>query len=310
MACPLPSIDVLHRVHPARRPIGLVLSAGGARGFAHVGALKVLCAAGLPVDLLVGASMGSLIGAALAAGVAPEAMEQTCVQASLRHLLLRPRLHGPSLLDTAALEALLVRLVGDRRFEDLERPFAVTVVNLRTLEQEVVRSGPVVDAVMASIAIPLVFPPRRLGNDYYLDGGLLDPLPTSVARQLGARTIVALDADMRGYHPLRDTPLGPAVCWLLRGVPQPPERPPSRRWVLRCLAEILQRARRGPPDADAVIQPRFGRMSANDFHRSRAAIRLGELAARAALPHLAALLAAPPADQAPPGAPAPLTLPT
>src|SRR5215208_1051738 len=273
----------LDRVHPSHRPLGLVLGAGGARGFAHIGALKVLRAAGLPVDLVVGASMGSLIGAALASGLAPEVMENECLQLSLRHLLLRPRLRGPSILDVSAIEAFLARLFGDRRIEELALPFAVVAINLRTLRADVIRSGPLLDAVMASITIPLVFPPRRLGDDYYIDGGLLDPLPTSVVEAMGARTVLAIDADVYGMHPLRDTPLGRPVSWLLRALVRTPRATPTRRWVLRRLAELMAGARRARPRADVLIRPTFGRMTANDFHRGRRSIALGEVAAREAL---------------------------
>ena len=115
----------------------------------------------------------------------------------------------------SAIEAFLARLFGDRRIEELALPFAVVAINLRTLRADVIRSGPLLDAVMASITIPLVFPPRRLGDDYYIDGGLLDPLPTSVVEAMGARTVMAIDADVYGMHPLRDTPLGrrcPGCC--------------------------------------------------------------------------------------------------
>jgi NTE family protein len=281
----------LDAVHPSRRPLGLVLGAGGARGFAHIGALKVLRGAGLPIDLLAGASMGGLVGAALAAGFAPETMEDECLQMPLRHLLLRPRLRGPSLLDVSAIVAFLARLFGDRRIEELAMPFAIVAINLRTLQADVIRRGPLVDAVMASIAIPLVFPPRRLGEDYFIDGGLFDPLPTSVVEAMGARTVVAVDADVHGMHPLRDTPLGRPVSWLLRTLVRTPRATPTRRWVLRRLAELMAGARRAVPRAHVLIRPTFGRMTANDFHRGRRSIALGEAAARQALPHVRAVVA-------------------
>ncbi len=290
----------LDEVHLSHRPLGLVLGAGGARGFAHIGALKVLRGAGLPIDLLAGASMGGLVGAALAAGFAPETMEDECLQMPLRHLLLRPRLRGPGLLDVSAIEAFLARLFGDRRIEELALPFAVVAINLRTLQADVIRRGSLVDAVMASIAIPLVFPPRRLGEDYYIDGGLLDPLPTSVVEAMGARTVVAVDADVHGMHPLRDTPLGRPVSWLLRSLVRTPRAEPTRRWVLRRLAELMAGAGRALPRAQVLIRPSFGRMTANDFHRSRRSIALGEAAARQALPRLRAVLASERASDAQP----------
>jgi NTE family protein len=300
----------LTAVSPARRPLGLVLGAGGARGFAHIGALKVLRQAGLPIDLVVGASMGSLISAALATGLPPESMEAECLQLPLRRLLLRPCLRGASLLDTAAIEAYVLRLFGERRIEDLALPCAVMAINLRTLEAEVIRSGPLVDAVMASITIPLVFPPRQLGDDYYVDGGLLDPLPTTVAAKMGARTVVAVDADVHGWHPLRDTPLGVLAQRVLRALVRAPHGAPTRRWVLRRLAELMAGARRARPRADVVIRPTFGRMTANDFHRGGRSIALGEAAARRALPELQTLLtsARPPTRSSPAARPAIATL--
>jgi NTE family protein len=276
----------------SRRPLGLVLGAGGARGFAHIGALKVLRRAGLPIDLVVGASMGALIGAAVAAKVSPEAIEYECLRAPLRRLLLRPSLRVPGgLLDVAAIEAFLGEMFGRRRIEELELPFAVLAINLRTLEAEVIREGPLVDAVMASIAIPLVFPPRRLGDDYYIDGGLLDPLPTTVPGTMGARTVVALDADVNGLHPLRDTPLGALARSVLRAVVRAPQDSPTRRWVLLRLVELTAGRPRVFPQADVVIRPTFRRVTANDFHRARHCIALGESAAREVLPRLGALLA-------------------
>lgn len=276
----------------SRRPLGLVLGAGGARGFAHIGALKVLQGAGLPIDLVVGASMGALIGAAVAANVSPEVIEHECLRAPLWRLLLRPSLRVPGgLLDATAIETFLGELFGRRRIEELELPFAILAINLRTLEAEVIREGSLVDAVMASIAIPLVFPPRRLGDDYYIDGGLLDPLPTTVAGAMGARTVVALDADVNGLHPLRDTPFGVLARSVLRALVRAPQDSPTRRWVLLRLVELTAGRPRVLPQADVVIRPTFRRVTANDFHRARHCITLGESAARRAIPPLRALLA-------------------
>jgi NTE family protein len=163
-------------------------------------------------------------------------------------------------------------------------------INLRTLQAEVIRAGPLVPAVMAGIAISLVLSPRRLGDDFYIDGGLLDPLPTAVARAMGARTVVAVDADVHGWHPLRVTPLGIVAQRLLCASVRAPRGAPTRRWVLRRLTEIMAGAQRVRPCADVVIRPAFGRMTSNDFHRSRRSIALGETAAREALPRLRALL--------------------
>jgi NTE family protein len=246
--------------------------------------------------------MGSLVGAALAAGLSAEAMEREYLQTRMRELLLRPRLRDAGLIDPAPVEALLRRLYGTRRLEELERPFAVVAISLGTLQPMVIRSGPLVDAVMASIAIPLAFPPRRLGDDYFIDGGLVEPVPTAVAEALGARTVVALDADIHAAHPLRDTPLGPLARRAISPLVPTAEGVPTRRWVLRRLVELMADAPRQPPRADLLIQPAFGRMTANDFHRGRHCIACGEAAARHALPRLSALVAREPAPAADPAA--------
>lgn len=277
---------LLGAVSSDRRPIGLVLGAGGARGLAHIGALKVLVQAGMPIDLVVGASMGALVGAAVAAGLPPETMEREYHQAPLRQLLLRLNLRRAGLLDTTAIEALLRRLFGQRRIEDLELPYAMVALSLQRGRAEVIRAGPLVDAIMASIAIPLIFPPCRLGDDHFIDCGSLNPLPTAVAEAMGARTIVAVDADLHAPHPLRDTPLGSLAWRALGTLGSTLQAEPSRALVLRRWLELVVHSPRHQPRADVLIQPAFGRMTANDFHRGRHCIALGEAAARAALPRL------------------------
>jgi NTE family protein len=286
----------LSELPAARRPLGLVLGAGGARGVAHIGVLRVLEREGLPIDLAVGASMGALVAAGWAAGLSAEAMARAYTEAPLRQLLLRPSLRQGGLIAPGGIEAFLRQLFGTRRIEELGRRLAVVAVSLRTGRAVVLRRGPLVDAVMASIAIPLVFPPRRLGDDYYVDGGSVDPVPTEVAEALGARTIVAVDADIHAPHPLRDTPLGPLARRALRGLVRVSNGPPTRRWVLRRLAETAWCVPRPRPRADVLIQPAFARMTANSFHRGRDCLAWGEAAAWAALPRLRALAALGPAS--------------
>ncbi|MBI4493280.1 MAG: patatin-like phospholipase family protein [Chloroflexi bacterium] len=280
----------LSQVSPDRRPVGLVLGAGGARGLAHIGVLKVLAQAELPIDLVVGSSMGGLVGAALAAGLSPAAMERAYHRAPLAQLLLRPSLRGAGLLDPTEIEALLGQLFGPRRIEDLELPFALVAVSLRSGQAQVIRSGPLVEAVMATIAIPLIFPPWRLGDDHFIDGGSVEALPTAVAEAMGARTVVAVDADLHAWHPLRDTPLGALAHRAACALVQAPRGAPTRRWVLRRWLEFVATSPSRPPRADVLIHPTFGRMTANDFHRGHYSIAAGEAAARQALPQLQALV--------------------
>ncbi|MDP8923259.1 MAG: patatin-like phospholipase family protein [Chloroflexota bacterium] len=155
--------------------LALVFSAGGARGFAHIGALSVIEQHCLPIDLVVGVSMGSVIGAGYAAGIRVDEMLAFARTVSVRRLF-RPRPARLGLIDPAGVRDVLRRVLGDRRFADLDRELVVLSASLTTGEPVVIRDGLVADAVLASTAIPLVFPPVSRGEHHLVDGGLIDGL--------------------------------------------------------------------------------------------------------------------------------------
>ena len=143
-------------------------------------------------------------------------------------------------------------------------------------------------ALLAAVTIPLIFPPVRLADDLLIDGGLLDGLPVATARALGARRIVAVDVDNHALQTLRGRRLRPLVAGLQNRLLRCSVDRASRRLVLgRLLACLL--AERRPQAPDVLIQPVFGRIGSNDFHRRRRCIALGEAAARRALPEILAL---------------------
>jgi NTE family protein len=265
--------------------LALVLGAGGARGLAHIGVLKVFEDHRLPIDLVVGASMGSLAGAAYAAGLPMERVERLVLEARPWRML-RARLGSAGLLDPSGLALVLAQALGKASFADLRLPFAAVATSLRHGRLVLLRDGPLVPALMAAITVPMVFPPARLGDDLLVDGGLLDGLPVAAARSLGARRVVAVDADIHAPRPFRGRRVGALAARLRdRLLHCPLDRASSRLVLGRLLQCIL--ARRQPSQApDVLIQPPFGRIMSNHFHRRAHCIALGERAARQALPQI------------------------
>ncbi len=166
--------------------ITVALGGGGARGVAHRGVVQALQEQGFTIRALAGTSIGGLIGALLATGYSPTELRQRMCQLDQRKLFGQRPGDLPSLLGLAGLTDVLHELVGELRFEDLKIPFAVTAVDIVADAPVVIRSGRLVDAVLATIAIPGIFPPRPTQAEGLLvDGGMINPVPVDVARALG-----------------------------------------------------------------------------------------------------------------------------
>src|SRR5262249_1100935 len=147
----------------------------------------------LPVDLVVGVSMGSIVGAGYAAGLSANAMADLA-RAMRISAIFRPRPGRLHPVDPAGVRAGVTRIFGDRRLENLDRGLVVVSSSVTTGQPYVIRDGSIADALVASCSIPLVFPPVSRDGHHLLDGGLIEGLPTAIARELGARRIVAVDA--------------------------------------------------------------------------------------------------------------------
>jgi len=228
----------------ARRPsVGLALSGGGARGLAHIGILKVLEREGIPVDYLAGTSMGGVIAAGYAAGMAPDALEQealavTCTRRLLK--LIDPALQNGGLLRGQRLLAYFEQLFGQQKFANLRLPLALIAVDLNTRQEIVLREGSVALALRATTAIPSVFMPVETNGWRLVDGGLLNNLPIDVVREMGAEVVIAVD-----IGPTRESGIG---HWM-----------GNRRWVPEGLSATL-----------AVLDDTLGTlMTASQEHKLR-----------------------------------------
>jgi NTE family protein len=170
--------------------ISVALGGGGARGLAHVGVLNVLDREGFRVRAIAGTSMGGIIAAFYACGYRGDELVRIVEDGASRDLLhARPRDGG--LLGLDRIESILEDYIGDRQFADLEIPLAVTATNLDTGCESVITHGGVVEGVMATIALPGIFPPVHFGGARLVDGGAIDPVPVAPARHLYNGPVVA-----------------------------------------------------------------------------------------------------------------------
>jgi len=172
--------------------LSLVLGAGSARGLAHIGVIQALLEAKIPIDLVVGSSMGAAIGACFAAGVDMYLLPQLLSQMNMNKLfdIQVPRL---GFVAGNKIEELIRLLTQGKNFEQLDIPLAVVATDLESGERVVFGEGPVFPAVRASISIPGIFQPVVLNNRLLVDGAVCERLPVTVARKLGTDVVVAVD---------------------------------------------------------------------------------------------------------------------
>ncbi|KXJ98560.1 MAG: patatin [Acidobacteria bacterium OLB17] len=257
-----------------RKKVGIALSGGGARGFAHVGALKVLIENEIPIDMIAGTSAGSIIGAAIAAGVTPHELE--VLASKLRYsAVLAPTVSRYGLLSNARLGSFVRREFGVADFRDLKHPLSVTAFDLLKNEGLRISSGDVAKAVRASSAVPRLFTPVRIDGKLLVDGGAFAPLPALAAREMGADVVIGVDLTACGGK-FRNPPRSSA------GI------------LIRSSLAILKTASTGQhKDADIVITPEIAEFSMFDLRPFREVIERGEEAARQKLEMIKSLLNVP-----------------
>lgn len=164
--------------------IVLALGGGGVRGIAHIGVLRRLEQAGFHVAAIAGTSAGAIVGSLYAAGFCPDEIADLVTHVSARDFFSRDPDDGPSLMGLSGLRRLLDHLIGHKTFADLKIPFACTAVDIKTDQEVILYQGSLIESIQASAAMPGIFPSRMIGDYELVDGGVLDPVPVSVARWL------------------------------------------------------------------------------------------------------------------------------
>jgi NTE family protein len=292
-------------------PLGLALGSGGARGWCHIGVLNRLGELGIEPDMIAGCSMGALVGAAFAAGRLGELeawARSLTIPKYVSLLDLRPT--GGGLVAGRAIAKLLAEIGLPDRIEDLPMPFAAVATDMETGREIWLREGPLAEAVRASVAIPGVLSPYRIGKRWMLDGGLTDPVPVSLARALGAEIVIASNPNAKLDGLLWRADHGGAASWrsLLAALPdrlreavQPlvpgtseAESAPTYIDVLATAIDVMSeqivRSRLAGDPPQVLLSANLSRITILDLHRAVEAIEEGRRMVDAQATHLKALL--------------------
>jgi NTE family protein len=175
-----------------RPTVGLVLGAGGARGFAHVGVIKALEAAGLEADVVVGTSSGALVASFYAGGLNAKTLEAMALDLEDRDIF-DFTLFGPGMIEGARLQKFVNRTLNDRLIEALAKPFAAVATERSSGRMTVFNRGNTGIAVRASSSVPTIFWPVLINGQSYVDGGVASRVPAALAREMGADVVIAVD---------------------------------------------------------------------------------------------------------------------
>jgi NTE family protein len=308
-----------HAEPAATRPsIGLALGGGAARGFAHIGVMQVLIKHGIVPDVIVGTSIGAVVGGCYAAQQL-ESLEEWSRKLTVRNILgyLDLNLSGSGLIRGSHLAAALEKGLIDKRIEDLPIRFAAIATEFNTGHEIWLTRGRLADALRASYALPGIFPPVKIGGRWLVDGALVNPVPVSAARALDARLVIAvnLNSDLFGRGTIiashgsdesdEPPPLVPksnGILGLFSG-----ERSLRRQFVGRegspgiptvmmeafnVMQDRITRARLAGDPADVMISPRLGSIGMFDFHRAAEAIAIGAEATEKAIEPITEAVAA------------------
>jgi NTE family protein len=252
--------------------VGLVLGAGAAKGFAHVGVLKVLEANRIPVHMVVGTSVGSLVGSLYAYGY-PAYDLQKIAMGLERGELVDLTVPDNGFVKGEKLEAYVNRMIRGTTIENLRIPFYAIATDIGFGQEMVFGRGNTGLAVRASCSIPGVFRPVRIGDRTYVDGGVVNPVAVDAARRLGANVVIAVDISGEVSGSIPETTLDT----IFQSV---------NVMYAKIAADQLSRA-------DVVIHPKVGHIASGDFTKRHEAILEGEKAAQEALPKIQALLGEP-----------------
>jgi NTE family protein len=264
----------------ARLKVGLALGAGGTKGYAHIGVLRVLERIGLPIDYLAGTSIGAVVAGLYAANYSleeiAELLDKTGATAFRLTLPLR------SLLSNRGVRADIQQVGGQKRFEELDIPLALVAADLITQQEVVFKSGLVWPAVLASISIPGIYPPQRIGPYTLVDGGILNPLPADVVTEMGADRVIGVRLSSRPGSSRQWAETEHTIS----------EGPSVIQTLIRSLDLMQSKISASTTAATTIlieaVLRESGGASLRHFSQGRRFIDQGEATAEAALPRLAA----------------------
>jgi len=263
----LPVVPVQKTLRPVR--IGLALGGGAARGFAHIGVIKVLESQGIVPDVVVGTSAGSVVGAMYAAGNNGFALQKMALEmdeATISDWSLPFFSKSSGVLKGEALQSYVNRMVNQTAIEKLKKPFGAVATDLNTGLPILFQRGNTGLAVRASSAVPGVFQPVKINDRFYVDGGLVSPVPVRFAREMGADIVIAVN---------------------ISSSPEAQNSASSLEVLMQTFTIMGQSLNQFElKSADVVIKPELASMKGNDFNGRNLAILAGERAANAVIGEL------------------------
>ena len=270
-------------IKPTRCSVGLALGSGGARGLAHVGALKVLTQADIKADYIAGTSIGAIIGAWLALGKSLDELEALCLSFDRAKAwrqfvdMGNPRY---SFLAGRKVKKFVQSIFGQQQFTDCQIPLAIVTTDLANGQEVVLRQGSIAQAVLASIAIPGLLPPVKTGHRYLIDGGSTNVTPASVVAKMGAQVIIAMDLSVRPSARFKTRPT------LFTTLAQ-------AYTIIREQSVKYQLAKtKSDRHCLIIVQPQFDDIiDTFQFDQTAKFIKLGEIAMRQRLPNIRQALA-------------------
>lgn len=263
--------DALVANQSARPGVALALGGGFARGFAHLGVLQVFEENHIAISHIAGTSVGSILGAAYASGAPLAQIMATCRTLKFRDIA-RWHVSRLGLASNHRLADLIERVFVSQTFEKLRIPMAVVATNLNSGEAVVFTEGNMIDPIRASCAFPGIFEPVEIGTRWLVDGGLIAPVPTQAARNMGAKYVVGVSV----------------------GMPEGDRGKPTN--IFQVVSRAVAAAQKNQLEiwerhADLIIRPDVHSLAWDDFHRADEAIEAGKIAAKIALPRILKLLA-------------------
>ncbi|HEY95644.1 MAG TPA: patatin family protein [Dehalococcoidia bacterium] len=253
-----------------RKKVGLALGSGAARGLAHIGVLRVLESKGIPVDMITGSSIGALVGALYAQGRRAEEILEVARDIGAHRLsyLVDVGLPKTGLVKGKKLENKLAQLYDGAEFSDLKLPFKCMATDIDTGKAVIMDKGLVWTAVRASISLPVILAVKKRDGRYLVDGGLVDPVPVDVVRNMGADIVIAVNV-----------------------MPETRNKSDSEPGIFEVIMQTIYIvgsyvAKDSLKGADVVVEPDVAMIKLSDFHKVDECVSAGEEAADNAVSHI------------------------
>jgi len=261
-----------------KRKVGLALGGGAARGMAHIGVLEILEKSNIPIDMIAGTSAGAAVGAIYAQGKNTDELRKLAQSWDWKQRAQAIDLALPrsGFIAGHRIKKLLKSIIGDVSFDELKMPFACVATDVMTGEEVVINRGSVLEAVRASISVPIIFSVVKYGGRYLVDGGLVNPVPVSVLKDMGADFIIAVNVTPRLNRMLETVYLKESDSEGTSATKEPNMFSVIMKIFSITNSQVVEASLDG---ANVIIEPRMAGIGMADFSHAEECIMEGGLSA-------------------------------